>query len=431
MAETTVQNIKIPAQFHEVARETLAKRTELLEERIRLAAELPLRFWNQQAHFTTPASGTPEKAIKGLPPVAKILDRFGIALNEVAETTGAPLKILRDVAEGSPHSPFVMVDVEDAVALTPESIQKARAGAVRCFTEAEWGSTLPFYRPAGLRLETCVEDVFSVLGTVGEMTEGRDFPVAGIVWPKAEHPSEIAWVCEMLTKIEGKLGIPENTIKFEFLVESGYALSQLTELAQTCVPRLAGIIWGIADFSADTNLPRIDNAHPLCDWARYEIVTVAGALGVPAIDCMTLNYPTPVHRGDDLSPDQRRENKEKILGALKEVYTDALHGIELGMTGKWVGHPLQLLMVMAAYRDAIPERQIISDVQELEAYQTSVEAGAGATVLGEGRTAYMADRATDRHVRARLRRATAWGLLDPAKAVELGVVTESETATLC
>ena len=89
----------------------------------------------------------------------------------------------------------------------------------------------------------------------------------------------------------------------------------------------------------------------MSDWAKYEIVNVAGSAGVPAIDCMTLNYPTPVHRGADLSEAQQQENKTKILGALKEVYNDALHGIELGMSGKWVGHPLQLLMVMAAYAD--------------------------------------------------------------------------------
>lgn len=408
-----------------------AEQTELLRQRARLSAELPLRFWNQQAHFTTPASGTPEKAIRGLAPVLKLLDRFGIAPELLAEHTGAPLDTLRDLIEGGDnYSPFVMVDVEDAVAFTEESIHKARGGAIRCFVEEDWGPTLPFYRPGGLRLPTCVEDLTSVLSAVAEKTEAGPFPIAGVVWPKAEHPDEIKWLVDLLSRIEQRLGLPERTIRLEFLVESGYALARLTELTQAAVGRLAGVIWGIADYSADTNLPRIENDHPMCDWARHVIVNIAGAVNVPAIDCMTLNYPTPVHRGPDLTDGQRQENRQKVLDALKEAYDDARHGIDLGMTGKWVGHPLQLLMVLAAYRNAMPEEKIEQDIREIEAYGESVRAGLGATVMGEGAASYMADRATDRHLRARLRRATAWGQLAPDRAHALGVIADAELAEL-
>ena len=42
------------------------------------------------------------------------------------------------------------------------------------------------------------------------------------------------------------------------------------------------LIFGLADYSADLGLPAIGNDHPLADWARAEIVAVAGAVGVPA-----------------------------------------------------------------------------------------------------------------------------------------------------
>lgn len=427
MTQETISNLKVSDAYTNIAEQAQRAREDLLTVRDARSADVPLKFWRQHAHFTTPASGTPHKAIRGLASTAKILKRFGISGQEVAATSGAPIEFIEEALSGAnPHSPFVMVDVEDAVALTEESLAKARLGAVRCFTEEDWGPTLPFYRPAGLRLQTCVDDLLTVLPEVANGRSAEEYPIAGIVWPKSEHPEEIAWVCELLGKIEASLGLETNQIKFEFLVESGYALAQLPELVRACAPRLVGIIWGIADYSADTNLPRIQNDHPVSDWAKYEIVNVAGSAGVPAIDCMTLNYPTPVHRGADLSEAQQRENKTKILGALKEVYDDALHGIELGMSGKWVGHPLQLLMVMAAYRTAISTEQIAKDLKEIEAYSESVTAGAGATMLGAGHDAYMADRATDRHLRARLRRATAWGTLAPEKAHELGIVTADE-----
>ena len=145
---------------------------------------------------------------------------------------------------------------------------------------------------------------------------------------------------------------------------------------------------------------------------------------------MTLNYPTPLHRGEELSPPQREQNRAKVLAALQQVYTDARHGMELGMSGKWVGHPLQAWLVLAAYREALPAAQLARDLAEVEAYQRAVLAGSGATIVGEGMQAYMADRASDRHLRSRLRRAAAWGLLPAAEAARLGVISASECAEL-
>ncbi|MBV1916268.1 MAG: hypothetical protein KUG72_12840 [Pseudomonadales bacterium] len=417
--------------FDSISRQALEQRDQLLAQRSAASADMPLRFWNQQAHFTSPASGSPEKAITGLKATAKILKRFNISVDELAEFTGADKTILDDLINNpNNHAPLVMVDAEDAVALTEDSSNKAREGAKRVFSEADWGSTLAFFRPSGLGLDTCVGDLLEVLPAVAEGCSPDEYPIDGIIWPKPEHPEEITWVCNLLSQVEQELGLKQNQIKFQFLIESGYALNQLKELAQAAVPRLTGLIWGIADYSADANLPIIQNDHPVCDWARYQLVNMAGALNVPAIDSMTLNYPTPVHRGADLTEQQQQENKQKILGALKDVFDEANHGIYLGMAGKWVGHPAQLLMVMAAYRNSIPQSQIDSDIAEIEAYNTAVASGAGATMIGDGKKEYMADRATDRHLRARLRRATAWGALSAEKAVQLEVITEQEKMEL-
>ncbi len=408
----------------------MAERPVLLNQRYDRSTNIPLRYWRQQAHFTTPASGTPEKAIRGLDAVTRLLDKFGLTVQEISGRTGAPLEALTAVLNGSPHSPFVMVDCEDAVALTPETTVAARQGALRCFVEAEWGPTLPFLRPSGLLLDTCAEDVVTILSNAVERPASGRHPVAGIVWPKIEYPEEMQWVCEIITRIEEDMGMETAEIKLEFLVESATALMYLREIIEAAGQRLVGIIWGIADYSADVALPRIENNHPVCEWARHEIVNAAGSVNVPAIDCMTLNYPTPVHRSANPSGAEMAENKTKILEALREVYNDAVHGISLGMSGKWVGHPLQLLMVLAAYRNAISEVQIQKDIQEIKDYLANVEAGTGATMLGAGQNSYMADRATDRHLRARLRRACALGVLDAYTARDLGVITAQEETEL-
>ena len=145
---------------------------------------------------------------------------------------------------------------------------------------------------------------------------------------------------------------------------------------------------------------------------------MAGAVGVPAIDNMTVNYPVA---DKNLSA---TENRSRILGRLKECFDDARHGMNLGMDGKWVGHPLQCFMVMLAYSTALPREEVEAEVAKIEAYNAAVAAEQGATIID----GVMSDRATDRHARNKLRKAVAIGKLAPEKAAALGLITEDELA---
>jgi citrate lyase beta subunit len=399
------------------------RRAGLLENQKRLTADLPLKFYRQQAHFTTPASNLEmvTKAIeKGSAAAPKVLEKLGISVAEVADALRVPDKEIERELSADPQSPFVMVDGEDAQALRDDVVERGRQNAIKVFREAKWGRTLRFYRPSGLNLDYCLRDILIVLGESGKGLAPESFPVDGIVWPKTEHPEELALVVEVLGEVEKKLGLKENQIKLEFLVESGWAAAQLPLLVKTTIHRLAGIIWGIADYSADIGLPEIINDHPVCDWVRMTIVNMAGGIGVPSIDNMTVNYPVAnasLSAGD---------NKKLVLSRMKEVYDDAVHGQKLGMDGKWVGHPLQLLCVRLAYRLAFTEEEFREELEKIEAYKKAVDAEVGATII----KGVMSDRATDRHARWKIRKAIARGHLGAAKGVELGLITKEEAAQL-
>ena len=399
-----------------------ARRLDLVDNQKALtASDLPLRYLRQEAHFTTPASNKDMvfKAIeKGSGATAKILAKFGITEGELAEKLGVPVEVVQDHLAGDPQPPLVMVDGEDAQALRDDVIARGRENAVASFREAGWNKVLRFYRPSGLGLRYCIDDLVIVLTQAAEGFSAEDYPVDGIIWPKAEHPEELKMVSDLLGEIEAAIGLEENRIKMQFLVESGWGAAQLPELVKPIMPRLAGIIFGIADYSADVDLPAIENDHPVCDWARTTIVNVAGALGVPAIDSMTVNYPVADR---DLPLEA---NKAMILDRLKEAFDDAAHGQALGMDGKWVGHPAQLFVVRLAYSQAFPETEVLKEVEKIEAYTRAVEAELGATII----QGVMSDRATDRHARGKLRKAVALGYLDPERALRVGIITESEAA---
>ncbi len=379
-------------------------------------AHIPLRFFRQQAQFTTPASDYSmlEKAVQnGFSATPKILEKFNITVQNLAQALSVNPEAIQALLNTAPHSPFVMVDGEDAQALRDDVVERGRKNAVKIFREGKWGKTLKFYRPSGLSLRYCVRDFVEVLGEVGDKLDG-------IVFPKLNHPEEMQYVCSLLLAIEEKLQLKPNQIKLQFLVESGWGLIHLSKLVEISLPRLTGIIFGIADYSAAINLPTIDNNHPACDQARMAIVNAAGAAGVPAIDNMTVNYPVA---NAAFTPEQ---NRELILSRLKECFQDARHGAALGMDGKWVGHPLQLFTVLLAYHSAKDTREIETEIRKLEAYDKAVSDERGATII-EG---VMSDRATDRHARAKLRKLVATGQLSIEKAQKLEIITSAEAETL-
>ena len=202
------------------------------------------------------------------------------------------------------------------------------------------------------------------LTQAGRGRDAADFPIDGIIWPKVEQPvAARVGVRHPGRASSAELGLPENRIRVQFLVESGWAMANLVEIARIARPRLAGIIFGIADYSADINLPAIENDHFVCDWARAAIVNLAGAIGVPAIDNMTVNYPVADKKLSDA--DNRAPHPGAHQGMLRR--RDARP--RLGMTGKWVDHPAQFFAVMLADRMTFPQAMRRARVVEARGLQ--------------------------------------------------------------
>jgi citrate lyase subunit beta/citryl-CoA lyase len=407
-----------------LAEDMEAGRQRALQKRALAHADLPLRWLRQQAHFTTPASDRTlaTKAVEGgLSSAARFFDKLGISASRLGEALDVPTEdVQRLMADPAARSPLVMLDGEDAQALRDDVVLRGRENAVQLLRDGRWGSTLRFYRPSGIELPYCIQDLLTVLSRAGEGRSAEEYPLDGIVWPKVEQPDELEWVSDGLAAIERRLGLPTDRIRLAFLVESGWGLANLPALVKYCAPRLCSVIFGITDYAADLGLLEAPNDHPAADAARRMIVNAAGAAGVPAIDSMTVAYPVT-----DKSLSEAA-NRDRILQRVRECYEDARHGIALGMSGKWVGHPAQLFAVLLAFQRAIPAERIEAELCSVEAYSAAVAQERGTTIIG----GVMTDRANDRHSRALLRKAVVWGALDPERAVRAGVISEKERAEL-
>ena len=400
-------------------RDRLALRARLADRR----ADLPLRYWRQQAHLTTPAADAAmaRKAVEGgTAAVSRMLDRLGLAGDDLADRLELPRDLVEERLASPDRAPLVMLDGEDAIAPGDEVAARAMAVAADVLADADWGSagaaSLRFYRPPGFNLETTVRDLYTLLWRLRERAGDDPFPLDGIVMPKIEHPEEVDLVNDLLDRAEIALGLPAGRIRVAYLIESGWAAAQLPDIARRAAPRLASLVFGLADFSADLGLPAIGNDHLLADWARAEIVAVAGAVGVPAIDGMTLDYPVADPALDPAA------NRTRWLDRMRLVYDDAIRARDLGMLGKWVGHPAQLFAVLLAYDAGMTDASLEHEAAKLEAYTTALAAEQGATMIA----GVMSDRATDRHARVVLRQAAAQGRFPADRAVALGVISEAE-----
>ena len=88
-------------------------------------------------------------------------------------------------------------------------------------------------------------------------------------------------------------------------------------------------------------------------------------------------------------------NRERFLERMRLVFDEAVAARGLGMAGKWVGHPAQLLAVLLAFDGA--DEDIEAEAAKLEAYAATQADGRGVAMID----GVMSDRATDRHARTR------------------------------
>ena len=121
-------------------------------------AHLPLRYWRQDAHLTTPAADAAmaRKAVEGgTAPVARMLERLGLMAGDLADRLELdPVLVEARLATPS-RAPLVMLDGEDAIAPGDAVAARALAVASDTLADADWGTagegSLRFYRPPGLQ----------------------------------------------------------------------------------------------------------------------------------------------------------------------------------------------------------------------------------------------------------------------------------------
>ncbi|HJV84553.1 MAG TPA: CoA ester lyase [Noviherbaspirillum sp.] len=251
-------------------------------------------------------------------------------------TPASSLKMIEKGAKVDCDS--LIIDLEDAIA--PDKKDEARIIMRNALTVLHFEHKEIGVRINGLESPWFLDDLLALGG----------MPIDTIVVPKV-HGAEDVHACEaMVRQLELRGGMAGKTL--QLLIESARGLENITEIARAS-SRCEALIFGVGDYIADTGIAF--NSRALW-YARSRVAAAAAAAGIQALD--------HVH-------------PEVANSAALAV--EAAEARDLGFTGKWAIHPLQVPVINEAFSPN--EKQIAQAQRVIEAYEQSLARGIGAIVV--------------------------------------------------
>jgi citrate lyase beta subunit len=187
-------------------------------------------------------------------------------------------------------------------------------------------------------------------------TGGKLPPNFVITIPKVQIAAHVTAAAKVCAALEKKLGLASGALRLELMVETPQAIIDcdgrcpLLGFIEGADGRCASVHFGVYDYTASFGITAAYQAmgHPACDFARTTMVVAMAGTGVHISDGATNILPVAPHRGEELTPEQLRENREAMHGAWRRGFNDNLHSLRNGIYQGWDLHPAQLVVRYAA-----------------------------------------------------------------------------------
>jgi citrate lyase beta subunit len=177
-----------------------------------------------------------------------------------------------------------------------------------------------------------------------------------VTLPKISVPEQVSTLVRLFDALERRHELERGTLRLELMIELAHGLFDergqllLPQLLAASEGRCVGAHFGTYDFTASYGVTaghqRMD--HPACDFALDLMKAGFAETGVFLSDGATNVMPVPLHRGDNLTVDQRRENEAAVHSAWRLSHYHVRRSLIRGFYQGWDLHPAQLPVRYAA-----------------------------------------------------------------------------------
>jgi citrate lyase subunit beta/citryl-CoA lyase len=258
------------------------------------------------------------------------------------------LKMMQKAAESAADE--VILDLEDSCAVSQK--EGARKTLIEALRTLDFKGKIRAFRPNNIRTKFFYKDLIEVVEAAGRFVDV-------VVIPKVYTAEDVLFVDRLLSQVEEASGLEPGKIRLEVLIESAKAMLRAEEIA-ACTPRMASLIFGIADYAGDTGAKELTKEQfQTFHYPKSHTIAAARAAGIDVVDNVTLHF---------------RD--------LEQVRKDAEAGAKLGFDGKWAIHPSHIDIINSVYTPSAEE--LTRALGILAAYQEAdVGKGQGAIVFGD------------------------------------------------
>lgn len=268
------------------------------------------------------------------------------------------------------------IDFEDGFGNRPDDEEDATA--LQAANELATGMRNKTISPfTGIRIKPFTEDLKYrgvrtldiFLTTLLQRTAGTLPPNFVVMLPKVTIPEQMITLVRLFEIIEKANKLLPGTLQMETMVEATQIImddegrNPLLRIIKASEGRCIAAHFGTYDYTASAGITAKYQtmSHPVCDFAHHMTKVALGGTGIFLSDGATNVMPVGPHRGDDLTYEQQRENREAVHNGWRNGFNHTTHSLINGLYQGWDLNPAQLPMRYAAtynfflssYEDAV------------------------------------------------------------------------------
>ena len=255
------------------------------------------------------------------------------------------------------------IDFEDGFGNRPDEEEDATAiNAANELANGMKNNTIsPFI---GIRIKPFTEDLKYrgvrtldlFLTTLLDRTNGKLPPNFVVMLPKVTIPEQVTTLIRLFELIEQSKRLKPGTLRMETMVEATQIImddegrNPLMKIIRSSEGRCIAAHFGTYDYTASCGITAKYQTmdHPVCDFAHHMTKVALGGTGIFLSDGATNVMPVGPHRGNNLTDEQLKENRESVHNAWRTGFKHTMHSLINGFYQGWDLNPAQLPMRYAA-----------------------------------------------------------------------------------